>query len=262
MSISNDQQFNLQVTGTSDWDTALNSNFSKLERGFHFVERVGVNVNTGDVCRLASNGFMSPISCDPSRERVLGLALVSASSGDSVQFLHHGIVRSLAIFSLGNPGEQLFISPFTLGMVARSYSGAHFSAGKRLSGSGFMFMPEHFVPEYLSRVSTVAGVVGTNVDFTIDVGKRGWVRQLIAQGSSNLVSISFFSNSARTTRLYETISGGLTVVGSFLDQAGWPYENTDASTLNGNVYGRLRINSGSNITSGNIGITFNVDRIY
>lgn len=262
MSITNDQQLSLQATGTADWDTALNANFSTLERGFHFVERVGAAVNTGDICRASSGGFMFPVSCDITDRGLLGLSLVSAASGDSVQFLQNGIVRSLSVFSLGTPGERLFISPSVLGTVARSYSGAYFSAGRRLSGAGFLFNPQPFLPEFLTKVSTVAGLVNTNVDFTLDLGKRGWVRKVIMQGSADLVTLSFFSNSARTTRLYETKSGGVTSVGSFLDQAGLPYENTDASTLSGLVYGRLRIMAGANVSSGQIGVTIEADRMY
>jgi hypothetical protein len=262
MSTSNDQQFTLQATGTSDWDTALNANFSTLERGFHFVERVGAAVNTGDICRISSGGFMFPASCDVADRGLVGLALVSAASGDSVRFLQHGIVRSLSVFSSGDPGERLFVSALTPGMVARSYSAAYLTAGRRLSGAGFLFEPQPFLPENLTKVTTVAGILNTDVDFTLDTGKRGWVRQVIMTGSADLVTLSFFSNSARTARLYETYSGGVTSVGSFLDQAGLPYENTDASTLSGLVYGRLRIMTGANVTSGDIGVTLYVDRMY
>lgn len=265
MSITTDQQFSVQASGTADWDTALNANFNILERGFHLVERVGTPVNTGDICRLNNSGFMLPCSCNPGGQRLLGLALTAAASGDSIQFLLHGIVRSLAVFSLGTPGERLFVSNQTLGMVARSYSAAQVAVGKRLSGGGFYFDPKmdaHFLPEYLTQVTTVAGVANTDVDFSIDLGERGWIRRIVMQGSADLVTLSFFSNSARTTRLYETKSGGVTSIGSFVDQAGLPYENTDASTLSGLVYGRLRIMSGANVSSGQIGVTVEADRMY
>lgn len=262
--VTDDNQLITQASGTADWDTALNANFNVLERGYHFVERVGVAVNTGHVCRLESDGFMYPVSCDHNQPRQMGLALVSAASGDSVQFLAAGIVRSLEVFSLGNPGEHLFISNSTLGMVARSYSAARIAVGHRMTGRGFFFHPDldFGLPEKLTRVTTISAVVASNHLFSIDVGKRGWNRRLLMQGSSSLVTLKFYSGSTRANSelLYETLSGGVTTVGSFLDQAGWPYENTEASTLSGLIFGTLSINSGSNVSTGDIGITAVVDR--
>jgi len=78
--------------------------------------------------------------------------------------------------------------------------------------------------------------------------------------SADLVKLQFHANSARTTLLYETKSGGVSVVGSYQDRAGWPYENTDASTLGDLVYGTLTVLSGAAVTNDTISVQMNWDR--
>jgi hypothetical protein len=268
MSTSDDNQFQLQATGTSDWDTALNANFSKLERGFHVTAQAGIAVNTGQVLWMNSGGFLFPFNPTSLDARPGFMALTQAASGDSILALREGVVRSLGVHSNGVVGSPLYVSAESPGIIVGSYSGASRRIGIKIGGWATMFTPEagdSNFPEKLSQVTTVSPiVVDQDYDFTIDAGKRGWNRRVFMQGSSDLITLQFFSGSTRANSelLYETFSGGVSVVGSFIDQAGWPYENTEASTISGLIFGRLKIESGSNVESGDIGVTLISERFW
>jgi hypothetical protein len=264
MSITNDQQFELQSAGQADWDSGLNGNFSILERGYHGVFQAGAAVNTGYVCWINSAGFAFPF--DPRSESIRphGLAYLAASSGDNISLLLTGIVRSLGVFSPAVPGLDVFVSPVTPGLILSSYSAASRRVGFGVAENGIYFHPGPLdQQETLTRVFSINAVVGSDHLFSLDVGKRGWVREAkMISNSVDLVTLKFHSGSTRagSERLYETKSGGVTTVGSFLDRAGWPYENTEANTLSGLIFGTVRIMSGAAVTSNDIQIRLVVDR--
>jgi hypothetical protein len=60
--------------------------------------------------------------------------------------------------------------------------------------------------------------------------------------------------------MYQTISGGVTTVASFIDRAGWPFDNTDASTLSGILYGKIWPDSTAVIASQDVQVRLVADR--
>jgi hypothetical protein len=266
MTVTNDNQLENPTAGQADWDSALNANFTILERGYHLSAQAGIAINTGYVVWMNSGGFLFPFNPNSRDVYPYGLSYTAAASGESVQVILSGIVRSLAIHSPAVPGMDLFVSPTTPGIVVGSYSGANRRIGFGVSEQGLYFNPHganQFLPEKLTIVTTILAVVGSNHLFSMDAGQFGWNRQTRMIGNSgNLTELKFFSGSARvgSERLYETVSGGVTTVGSFLDRAGWPYENTEASTISGLVFGLLRMSSASAVGSDTVAVGMIWDR--
>ena len=264
MSITNDNQLEIQAAGQADWDSGLNANFSILERGYHGVFQAGTSINTGYVCWINSAGYVFPFNPNSEDARPHGLAYTAASSGANISLVLAGIVRSLGVFSPAVPGLDVFVSPVTPGLILSSYSAASRRVGIGVAETGIYFNPGGFpIQETLTRVFSINAVVGSDHLFSLDVGKRGWVREAkMISNSANLVSLKFHSGSTRagSERLFETVSGGVTTVGSFLDRAGWPFENTETSTLSGLMFGTVRIMSGAAVTSNDLQIRLVVDR--
>lgn len=260
-----DNQLEQQTSGQADWDSGLNANFTILERGYHATVQFGADVNTGYVLWINSGGFA--FHFNPNSEDIFphAIAITGGSSGDTKQVLISGIMRSLDIHSPATPGQDLFVSAATEGLVVGSYSAASRRIGWGVSQSGLYFNPHgnRGEIEQLTRVESFLAVTGSLHNFALDVGKRGWVREVRMIGASaDLVSLTFWSGSSRvgSERLFETISGGVTVVGSHLDRAGWPYENTEANTLSGLVFGRLQVMSAAAVGSDTISVRLIVDR--
>jgi hypothetical protein len=266
---TNDQNFALPGSGNSDWDSSLNSNFTIIGRGFHLSAQLGEAVNTGDALWINSGNFAFRFNPNSQSIRPRALAYTAGASGDTQQVLLTGIVRSLGVHSPVVPGLDVFVSALTPGMLVTSYSAANRKVGFGVSDWGVYFNPhggDDFLPEQLTRTTTISNVlVGVDQFFSLDVGQRGIMRRVRMQGASgDLVSLGFWSSSARTdaTRLFETKSGGVSVVGSFIDQAMFPYENTEASTISGLIFGRIRIASGSVVNSDTIGVTLTAERLF
>lgn len=263
---TNDQGFVQQSAGQADWDSALNANFDIAERGYHVTGQAGTTIRTGDVLWINSANFMFPFNPNSEDIRPHALAYYAANSGESIRAILTGIVRSLSIHSPVVPGMDAFVSVATPGLVVASYSAASRRIGFGVSEIGLYFNPhggDTFPQEITATYSTQAIPRSLNHDFSIDVGKRGWVRQFRAIGNSgDLVSLQFYSGSTRASSelLYDTKSGGVSVVGSFIDQAGWPYKNTEASTLSGLIFGRVFIQPAAAVTSDSIAIRLTVDR--
>lgn len=260
-----DNQLEQQSSGQADWDSGLNANFAILERGYHATVQFGSDINTGYVLWINSGGFA--FHFDPNSEDIFphAMAITGGSSGDTKQVLLTGIMRSLDIHSPAVPGQDLFVAANTPGAVVGSYSAASRRIGWGISESGLYFNPNgsRGEVEHLVRADTIVAVTGSLHNFTLDVGKRGWVREVRMIGSSaDLVSLTFWSGSTRagSERLFETLSGGVTVVGSHLDRAGWPYENTEANTLSGLIFGTLQVMSGATVGSDTIAVRLMVDR--
>jgi spore coat protein U-like protein len=185
------------------------------------------------------------------------MAYTAAASGDSITALAWGIVRSLGINSPAVPGKTLFVSALTPGLIVTSYAAANRPIGVGLAGYGVLFNPNanDRLPEQLTSSIAIAAVTGSLHLFSASAGRFGWNRQTVMIGNSaNLVELKWYSDSARTKLLYATISGGVSVVGSFQDRAGWPWENTDASTLGDLVYGSLKVMSAAAVGSDTISV--------
>lgn len=264
MSISNDNKFELQTAGQADWDSGLNANFTLLERGYHMSGLAGADVNTGSALWITSGNFFVPFDPNSADIRPHAYSYLGASSGESLSVLVTGIVRSLGINSPALPGQDLFVSPVTPGLLVGSYSAAGRRVGVGVGGWGVYFNPfMDTPPERLTRSVAVNAVTGSLHLFSLDGGKYGWVREVRVIGNSaDLVTLKFHSGSARvgSERLYETVSGGITTVGSFLDRAGWPYENTEAGTLSGLTFGSLMVNSAAAVGSDTINVQLVFDR--
>lgn len=257
-----DQNISAPSAGQSDWDTDLNANFTIISRGYHVIGQAGADINTGQIVTVASDGFFRPFDPNSLSNRPHAYAYKGVSSGENDTFLLRGIVRSLDVLTPAVPGENLFGSPSDLGVAVGSYSGADRPVGFGIQEDGFYFSPgEALFPEVVTRSVSVSAVTGSSHLFTMDGGRGGVVRQAIMEGlSADLVELKLWSNSARNTPLFETISGGVTTIGSFLDQAGFPYWNTDASTINGLIYGTLKVMSDASIGSDTVGVQMVFER--
>lgn len=253
--------FEQPSAGASDWDASLNSNWGILEQGYRSRAQAGEDIRTGHVVTVGSDGFA--LMFDPNSEDIKPhlLSLTALSSGDEFYGVAFGAVRSIGVWSGVIPGHDVFVSALTPGLPVSSYSGANRGIGFAHFEDGFVFdpRPQNF-PELVERVTSIDCVNGSLHLFTMDFGLDGWNRRIHMVGdSADLVELSFYSNSARSDALYLTISGGVTVVGSHIDQAGWPYYNTDANTINGLVYGTLKVMSDS-VASDSIGVTITMER--
>lgn len=370
-----DNQLPIQIEGQGDWDAALNAAMGVLERGFHTTARAGYAVGTLDVLWMDANGFFQKFDPASTTTEPQALAYISANSGDSMQALLAGIVRSMVLstttpFDAGHdyyvgaagtvaaagsvkigqgvadggfyfnpkinpdvtssyvieidaavntgyalwitsgahavhfdpnsetifphavaltggtgagslvsyiffgavnslvsngplvPGFDYYVSPATPGLIVGSYSAASRRVGRALSQSNMFFNPANRSEyERLTRVATITINPTSTHLFTVDVGKQGWVRDLLMKSvGADAVGLSFYSNSARTNLMYQTVSGGVTAVSSFTDRAGWPYENTDASTLSGILYGKIWPDSTATVASQDVQVRLDVDR--
>ena len=377
-----DNQFVTPSQGQADWDASLTADLGILERGFHWTEMAGVAINTGNVVWLNSGGFAFPF--DPNSKDIFphGLAFTAAASGDAFTALAWGIVRSLDINSPSVPGQPLYVSALTPGLIVASYANAaDRQVGVGLKGNGVLFNPSkvrqptdylltntfiagaavntghvvwlnaanqavhfnpmsesiaphalaltgaggvgsafigllkgvcrslgitsgpgiglgafvsaltpgvlvgsynggyqrvgqnvgswaisfdanafNFLPETLNSSVAISAVTGSLHLFTVGVGRRGIDRQTVMIGNSaDLVELAFYADTARSTLLYKTKSGGVSVVGSFQDRAMWPFENTEAPN-SASIYGTLKIMSAAAVGSDTISIQAAWDR--
>jgi hypothetical protein len=220
----------------------------------------GVAINSGYVCWMNSGGFMFPFDPNSATIQPHAISLTAPASGAVGSFLRWGVVRSL--YTAFVPGLDYFVSPITPGLVVGSYSAASRKIGNGFDAGGLLFEPRHALPEQFTSVTTIVINPTSEHLFSIDVGKSGVVRDLLMKSNSlDKVGLWFYSNSARNDVMYSTLSGGVTTVASFVDRALWPYDNTDASTLSGLLYGRVFADSGSAVASLALQIKLTVDRV-
>jgi len=257
-----DQNFSLPSAGQADWDSDLNGNFTIISRGYHTLATAGVDIATGQIVTVNSDGLARLFDPNSLTNQPHLFAYKAVNSGEQDTFLLQGMVRSLAIASPAIPGHTLFASATGSAYVVTSYSAADRPVGIATYEDGFFFSPGRAIfPEFLTDSAEVSAVTGSSHLFQLDGGAGGFVRHLTAIGNSaDLVEVQLWSNSARTSPLYETISGGVSVVGSFRDQAGFPFWNTDASTISGAIYGTLQVLSASTVGSDTIGLSVGFER--
>ena len=257
-----DQNFNLPSQGQSDWDSDLNANFTIIGRGYHALITAGSTVNTGTVLTVTSDGYAHHYDPNSLSNRPYAFAYKAITSGEQDTAVLHGIIRSLDVLTPAVPGLPVFGSAAGNGYIASSYSGADRPLGIGLYEDGIYFDPGRALfPEIIVQSAQVSAVTGSTHYFSMDGGRGGFIRRVLAIGASaDLVEIQFYSNSARSDLLFETVSGGVSVVGSFIDQAGLPYFNTDASTLNGLIYGALQVMSDAAVGSDTIDVSVTFER--
>lgn len=257
-----DQNFSLPSVGQSDWDSDVNGNFTIIARGYHTLGTAGETINTGQIVTVNSDGFFRLFDPNSTTINPYAFAYKAVSSGEQDTFLLRGMVRSLSVLTPGIPGEVLFGSAASPGTIATSYSGANRPIGFATYEDGLFFDPgRQLFPEVIVRTATIDAVTGSSHLFSFDGGLSGYVRQVIMIGSSaDLVTLQLWSNSPRSGKLYEVISGGVSVVGSFLDQAGLPFYNTDANTINGLMYGTLQVMSDAAVGSDTINVSVVFER--
>ena len=257
-----DQNFTLPSAGQADWDSDLNGNFTIVARGFHKLLTAGHNVVTGTIVTVRSDGYAFMMDPNSLYNKPHAFAYKAVNSGEQDTFLLMGLVRSVGVLSGAIPGQPFFSSAVSAGYVAASYSGADRPAGIGVEEDGIYFSPgAALFPETITQSSQVTAVTGSTHYFTLDGGRGGFFRRLNCTGASaDLVEVKFHANSARSDLLYETVSGGVSVVGSFIDQAGLPYYNSDTSTLSGLIYGSVQVLSASAVGSDTIDVSVIFER--
>lgn len=260
-----DQNISLPTAGQSDWDTDLNANMTIMARGYHALLQAGDDVSTGAIVTVTSDGFARLYDPQSFDNQPHAFAYKAVNSGEEDTFLLRGIVRSLGITSPAVPGERMFGAADGTGFAVGSYSGANRPIGTGIQEDGLYFSPgDEFFPETLVRSAIATDIIrgpANLVNFTLDGGRGGFVRQFITIGdSADLVELALYANSARTEALFLTTSGGVSVVGSFIDQAGFPFYNSEVSTINGLIYGTVQLMSLSNVASDTIGLSVVFER--
>lgn len=269
MTISKDQQLETQTAGTADWDAGLNANFTILERGQHVTIPAGQDVNTGHVCWIDSGGFAHHYDPNSLDIRPHAIAWTGANSGADVQLLVRGTIRSLDIVSPAVPGINAYVSGSTPGVVVNSYSGSYPPIGYGIGAGQLFFDPHINQPmERITAVHTENPAVESMHLFELDLGGYGWVREVDMKAESgDLIRLWFYSNSNRAAGdlIYQVLSGGVDATsqgdfGGFYDRAGWPFENTDANTISGLIYGVVEVHSLGSVGSTNLNVTLVAER--
>jgi len=257
-----DQNFTLPSAGQADWDSDLNGNFTIIARGYHTLGTAGEDISTGQIVTVGSDDLFRIYDPNSTANQPFALSYKAINSGEQDTFLLRGMVRSLGVFTPAIPGHVLFGSAATPGTVATSYSGANRPIGFATYEDAVFFDPgRQIFPEVIVRTETINAVTGSSHLFSFDGGLSGYVRQVIMIGNSaDLVTLQLWSNSSRNGPLYEVISGGVTTVGSYLDQAGLPFFNTDASTINGLMYGTLEVMSAAAVGSDTVNVSVVFER--
>jgi hypothetical protein len=221
-------------------------------------------VNTGYAFNINAAGEVRHFDPNSESSKPHGvLATGGTGVGSLVLGIPFGAVNSLVSNGTLTPGEDYYSSATTPGLIVRSYSAASRRIGYAMSGARFMVSPAaaHSDYERLTSVTTITIAPTSEHLFIIDIGKQGWVRDLLMKSvAADKVGLAFYTNSDRSNLIYQTISGGVTTVTSFTDRAGWPYENTDATTLSGKLYGKIWPDSGAVVASQDVQVRLDLDR--
>lgn len=294
-----DNQFPSMTSGQSDWDTDIQALISTLERGYHVTVQAGTAISTGQVLWVNSGEFAFPFDPNSVSIFPEAFAFTAASSGDSIRVLATGAVRSLVpaavpgvllYVSATTPGLIVTTPgsrPIGFGLkdsgimfrpsfvrqalntlfdvnVQSIYDGGFLqwnaATSKWIVTSAAGGTSTASWPAMNTSSLAISAVVGSTHVFTLSPGVWGWNREVVVSGNSaDLVTLKFYSKADLTGRMYETKSGGVSVVGSFQDRAGFPFENTDTST-GSYLYGTISINSGAAVGSDTLTIKTKWDR--
>lgn len=131
--VSANQGFLLYNQNEQEWHLGVQQAMAITNRGVHFSAVAGMNINTGyavDIAGLGS-GYARHANAgdalnEAARFRPIGVARHSASSGQFVSILVHGVIRSLSIMSAAyaHIGRPVVVSPLTPGLVISSWAAA------------------------------------------------------------------------------------------------------------------------------------------
>lgn len=274
MSFTDENNLEIPTSGVADWDSPLNGNFNILARGFEFKGVAGSAINTGDAITLVGSAYVVPHNAHSMdlATRPLGIARTSIGSGDAGQFAISGVVRSLTVFS-GNltPGQFCYVNPSSLGMITTSIAAAQWPVGVALDQNAIMIQQglSRF-PENISDINCGEMLVGSQHTFDMDLGARGWVRQLrVISTSVDAYKVLFHSNSTRANseRLFETLTTSVDAGAldfdiqslDWADDAGWGYKSTNTASPS-LIYGTIVVQSASAVVSGQFEIRLDVER--
>jgi hypothetical protein len=138
-----DQQLAFPAEGQADWDSSLGANFTILTRGYHTLAQAGAAVSTGDILWMNSGGFY--FQYDPRSTAIFpqAVAFTAAGSGDSMQALLRGVVRSVYPTNSVVPGFDYFVASGSPGIIITSLTGhpVTYSVGFGVAGGGLYFNP-------------------------------------------------------------------------------------------------------------------------
>ncbi len=273
--MTENQNFTQPPEGQGDWDTDGNANLDIADRGFHTKLTAGEAVNSGQAMTVYSSFAYVYDASSRDMPKPVGLSYRAAGSGDEITFLLRGVVSSLGDVWSGfiSPGLPVFADPASAGYLVSSYSAARHAVGLALRVDQIYVAPSQFdaVPEALSDVASLALIVGSAHDFTMDVGNRGFVRKLrTVTDSMDAYKIQFWSGSTKVASelLYETLTtsvdgsaGDFDVTSlDFVDAALFWYEGTDVASP-GLIHGRITVQSAAAVGSSDMGISIFAERI-
>ncbi len=273
MSLTDENNLEIPTSGVADWDSPLNGNFNILARGFEFKGVAGSAINTGDAVSLVGSAYVVPHNAHSMDlgTRPVGIARTSLGSGDEGQFAISGVIRSLTVFS-GNliPGQFCYVNPSSLGMITTSIAAAQWPVGIALDQNAIMIQHLSRFPENISQISCGEMLVGSQHTFDMDLGARGWVRQIrVISTSVDAFKVIWHSNSTRANseRLFETLT--TSVDGGALDfdiqsldwadDAGWGYKSTNTASPS-LIYGTIVVQSASLVGSGTFEVRLDAER--
>ncbi len=272
MAFTPNQQLETGTEGQADWDTLVNGNSQILERGYHIRGSAGATVNSGQVVCVSSNGFILPMDARSLANVPHGVSYRSVASGEVAQFVSEGAISSMGVWSASlRIGQPVFVSPASLGFCVASFAGHGQPVGFATAANAIRVSPgnPNIFPELTTEVATVGPVlVGSYGDFSLSLANRGIAQSIkIISNSGNGYKVQFWSGSARVNSemLYETLTHS-TAIGSvdvntifFLDQAGFPWFNTDTASA-ALVFGRISVQSGSSVNTATFAVTAMVER--
>ena len=164
-----DQNLSLPSAGQSDWDSDLNGNFTIIARGYHTLGQAGVDIGTGQVVTINSDGFFRLFDPNSLANRPHAFAYKAVNSGEQDTFLLRGSVRSMAINSAAIPGHTLFASANGSGYIVTSYSAADRPIGISNYEDGIYFDPgRNIFPEFITDSAEITAVTGSSHLFQLD----------------------------------------------------------------------------------------------
>lgn len=201
MATTEEQQFTNQTAGQADWDGGLNSNFTTAERGYHTAGRAGSALNTLDVLMLSSGGFFMRFDPNSTDAYPHAMTYTAAASGDSIQALRFGSVRTVTIVNSTSqffvPGREYYVSAQSPGWIVDSYANALWKAGWGLPNGGFQYYAAYNAgPRPIARNLFQPPAVAS---FSVISGSHGIQPTLTAVTSSGLIFDWGAINSAMVT---------------------------------------------------------------
>ena len=233
-----DQGFTAPNRNQANWDTDINGNFSRIERGFYAPGVVGPTfVASGHVVTYNSSGLIERFNPHSFASQPHGLAFQVTSPGNTGYMIAWGGVNTFTTWSgqlaLGQP---FYASARTPGWVTNCLDNSGmWQIGITGREGEYLIHPDRLPPTRRTHVNCgFANVTQALSAYFLHAGQRGITEQLrIRCASCNNYQVTFYSNSARSDIFYQTVvlSGNISVnTVDFIDQALFPYYSTDANS--------------------------------